>query len=58
MLDLEERQPWTAGAVRDFAETLARELQSIEDKIACLSLSRDTVRAYLKQTRHAALIDA
>jgi hypothetical protein len=51
-----ENDTWTRKCSRDFAETLAGELRSIEDKITCLSLSRDTVRRYLEQTRHAALI--
>ncbi len=51
-------ETWTAKCTRDFAETLAEELRAIEDKIACLSLSRDTVRTYLERTRHAALLDA
>lgn len=53
-----ENDTWSRRCSRDFAETLARELRSIEDKIVCLSLSRDTVREYLERTRGAALIDA
>ncbi len=47
---------WTRQCSRNFAETLAEELRSIEEKISCLSMSRDTVRRYLEQTEHAALI--
>ena len=57
VLEMED-DTWTAKCTRDFAETLADELRAIEDKIACLTLSRDTVRDYLQRTRHAALIDA
>lgn len=53
-----ENDTWSRRCSRDFAETLAGELRTIEDKIACLSLSRDTVRQYLERTRYAALMDA
>jgi len=57
VLEMED-ETWSRKCSRDFAETLAGELKSIEDKISCLSLSRDTMRAYLERTRHASLIDA
>lgn len=57
VLDMEDNT-WTTRCSRDFAETLAEELRAIEDKISCLTMSRDTVRSYLERTRHAALIDA
>lgn len=56
VLEMED-DTWSRKCTRDFAETLADELRAIEDKIACLSLSRDTVREYLERTRHAALIE-
>lgn len=56
VLEMED-DTWTEKCTRDFAETLAAELRAIEDKIACLTLSRDTVRDYLTKTRYAALVD-
>jgi DNA-binding transcriptional MerR regulator len=56
VLEMED-ETWTEQCTRDFAETLAEELRAIEDKIACLSLSRDTVRDYLTRTRYAALVE-
>ena len=35
---------------------LATELDAIENRIACLSRSRDTIRDYLSRTEHAALL--
>jgi DNA-binding transcriptional MerR regulator len=35
----------------EVAEQLAAELRPIEDRIACLTRSRDTIRAYLRRTR-------
>lgn len=40
----------------DVAEQLAAELGPIEDRIACLTRSRDTIRSYLTRTRHEALL--
>ena len=40
----------------DVAEQLAAELGPIEDRIACLARSRDTIRDYLTRTRHEALL--
>lgn len=41
---------------REVAEQLAAELGPIEDRIACLTLSRDTIRDYLERTRHEVLL--
>ncbi len=48
----DERSP---SCSREFAEMLAAERASLEDKIACLSKSRDTVTRYLERTRHGDL---
>jgi DNA-binding transcriptional MerR regulator len=58
LLDMEE----TAAAARPtcsrtVAELLATELAGIEERIACLTRSRDTVRGFLARTEHAALLD-
>ena len=52
------QQPLDRGVFRcDLAQTLAHEASRwIEEKIACLRTSRGTIRDYLKQTRHAALL--
>lgn len=36
----------------EVAEQLATELDGIEDRIACLTRSRDTIRSYLERTCH------
>jgi DNA-binding transcriptional MerR regulator len=41
---------------RTVAEMLAHELTGIEERIACLSRSRDTIRDYLARTEHAAVL--
>ncbi|RPF21273.1 MerR family transcriptional regulator [Myceligenerans xiligouense] len=41
---------------RQVAEQLAAELAGIEDSIACLTRSRDTIREFLARTEHAALL--
>jgi DNA-binding transcriptional MerR regulator len=41
---------------RTVAELLAAELGGIEDRIACLTRSRDTIREFLARTEHAALV--
>ncbi|MFD6177309.1 MULTISPECIES: MerR family transcriptional regulator [unclassified Isoptericola] len=41
---------------RTVAELLAGELGGIEDRIACLTRSRDTIREFLARTEHAALL--
>ncbi|WP_395245450.1 MerR family transcriptional regulator [Agromyces sp. MMS24-K17] len=57
VLDLEEAvaddQPSCPRAV---AEMLADELVGIEERLACLTRSRDTIRDFLQRTEHAALI--
>ncbi|MBX6751166.1 MAG: MerR family transcriptional regulator [Micromonosporaceae bacterium] len=40
----------------EVAQQLARELEAIEQRIACLSRSRDTIREYLVRTRRDALL--
>ena len=39
----------------EIAEQLAAELGPIEDRIACLTRSRDTLRDYLQRTQHEVL---
>ncbi|MRG59457.1 MerR family transcriptional regulator [Agromyces sp. CFH 90414] len=41
---------------RAVAERLAAELAGIEERIACLSRSRDTIRDYLARTEHAVVL--
>lgn len=41
---------------RQVAELLTSELGGIEDRIACLTRSRDTIRDVLARTEHAALL--
>lgn len=41
---------------RTVAEMLAHELVGIEERIACLTRSRDTIRDYLARTEHAAML--
>jgi len=40
----------------EVAQQLAQELEAIEQRIACLSRSRDTIREYLIRTRRGALL--
>src|SRR5687768_3346908 len=50
VLSMEDRpQDWTPSCTRTFAEILAAELRSIDDKIACLGRSRAAVSAYLER---------
>ncbi|SKC78771.1 MerR family transcriptional regulator [Krasilnikoviella flava] len=57
LLDLEVASASEAPACpRTVAEMLADELVGIEDKIACLTRSRDTIRDVLTRTEHAALL--
>lgn len=49
---------WTKSCSRDFATSLAGELKVLDDKIACLSRSRETVRSFLEQTRYASLVES
>jgi len=41
---------------RMFAEALATELKDLDDRIACLSRSRETVRSFLAATEHGDLL--
>jgi DNA-binding transcriptional MerR regulator len=53
VLDLEEPDnDWSESCSQEFAETLAHELRTIEEKIACLQTSRGTIRDYLARTGH------
>lgn len=57
LLDLEQAEAQaTYSCPRTVAEMLAAELVGLEDKIACLTRSRDTLSRFLEQTEHAALI--
>lgn len=57
LLDMEEADVRAQPTCpRTVAELLADELAGIEDRIACLTRSRDTVRRFLERTEHAALI--
>ena len=59
VLDLEEPDNgWTDSCSREFAETLTHELQTIEEKIACLQTSRGTIRDYLARTGHGTLLES
>jgi len=44
---------WTEHCTAALAGELAQELESIEEKISCLTLSRDTLHDYLVRTGHA-----
>lgn len=48
--------PWTHDCTRQFATMLADELRVLDDRIACLTRSRDTVRRFLADTEHADLV--
>ncbi|MCA5893235.1 MerR family transcriptional regulator [Isoptericola sp. NEAU-Y5] len=57
ILDMEEQAAAEAPhCPRTVAELLAAELSGLEDRIACLTRSRDTIRAVLARTEHAALL--
>lgn len=57
LLDMEEASRSEASTCpRTVAEMLAAELVGIEDRIACLTRSRDTIRDVLVRTEHAALL--
>ena len=59
VLDLEEPDNgWTDSCSRELAETLTHELQTIEEKIACLQTSRGTIRDYLARTGHGTLLES
>ncbi len=42
---------------RNVAEQLAAELAEIENRIGCLTRSRDTIRTFLTQTEHRVVLD-
>ncbi|GAA1727780.1 MerR family transcriptional regulator [Isoptericola hypogeus] len=57
LLDMEEAQAADFPTCpRTVAEMLASELEGIEERIACLTRSRDTIRDVLARTEHAALV--
>ncbi|MFI2104787.1 MerR family transcriptional regulator [Isoptericola sp. NPDC019693] len=57
LLDMEEACADQAPTCpRTVAEMLAAELVGIEDRLACLTRSRDTIRDVLTRTEHAALL--
>ncbi len=60
LLELEgiEGAERAATCSRGVAEQLAAELADIEDRIACLAKSRDTIRGFLAQTEHRAVLRA
>ncbi len=60
VLDLEEigSAELAVSCSRNVAEQLAAQLEDIEDRIACLTKSRDTVRHFLTQTEHGALLES
>ena len=60
ILDLEgvEAPERAATCSRGVAERLAAELEDLEARIACLTRSRDTIRRFLEQTEHSAVLTA
>ncbi|MEE6281183.1 MerR family transcriptional regulator [Georgenia sp. MJ170] len=58
ILDLENvgSAELAATCSRNVAEQLAVELAEIESRIACLTQSRDTIRGFLEQTEHSAVL--
>jgi DNA-binding transcriptional MerR regulator len=57
LLDMEAARASEAPTCpRTVAEMLAAELVGIEDRIDCLTRSRDTIRDVLTRTEHAALL--
>jgi DNA-binding transcriptional MerR regulator len=57
LLDMEDaRAQAHPTCPRQVAELLANELGGIEDRITCLTRSRDTIREVLARTEHAALL--
>lgn len=59
LLELEEIEgaEQVTSCSRDVAELLARSLADIEDRIECLSRSRDTIRGFLVRTEHRGLLE-
>jgi DNA-binding transcriptional MerR regulator len=58
ILDMNDasKPPWTRDCTRQFATMLAEEMRVLDDRIACLTRSRDTVRRFLADTEHADLV--
>ncbi|MFC8598102.1 MerR family transcriptional regulator [Isoptericola sp. NPDC057191] len=57
LLDMEETAAQDRPTcTRTVADMLASELGGIEDRIACLTRSRDTIRDFLVRTEHAAML--
>ena len=58
LLDLEDTRSdeLAASCTRQVAEMLAEELTGLDERIACLTKSRQTLRDYLQQTEYAATI--
>lgn len=57
LLDLDDaRAEQRPSCPRTVADMLATELDAIENRITCLSRSRDTIRDFLSRTEHAALL--
>lgn len=42
-----EKPSWSASCTRAFADMLADEVAALDERIACLSASRETLRSYL-----------
>jgi DNA-binding transcriptional MerR regulator len=59
VLDLEEPDnDWTESCSQEFADALAHELRTIEEKIACLQTSLGTISDYLARTGHGSRLQA
>lgn len=48
-----EKPTWTEACSREFADMLRKEISEIDDRIDCLSASRDSLRAFLASARIA-----
>jgi DNA-binding transcriptional MerR regulator len=48
-----EKPAWTQACSAEFAELLSQELTAIDEKIACLTASRETIRDFLTNARVA-----
>lgn len=59
LLELEEieTRERAESCSRGVAELLAESLHDIEDRIECLSRSRDTIRGFLVRTEHRGLLE-
>jgi DNA-binding transcriptional MerR regulator len=53
-----EKPTWTQTCSGELAEMLDKELGSIDERIACLSASRETLRSFLATARVATDADA